>query len=196
MSIAGQLPVLAVAMFLLGTPHGALDHRSARAMMEPRFGPAWLAIFDVAYLTAAGAMVVAWLSLPGFALALFQALAVVHFGEHDRRSGRMVPLLVRGALPMVVPAAAHRPELQQIFGWIGGEGGAALVGWLGGPLLLAWLCGAVLTLLLEPRWSAQLELVGGAALFMVAPPLIAFSFYFALVHSPRAQRPSLRRVKG
>jgi Brp/Blh family beta-carotene 15,15'-monooxygenase len=191
-SITAQLPVLAVAVFLLGTPHGALDHRLARGLIEPRLGSAWLPAFVVAYLAAAGAMVAAWLIVPAVALALFLALAVLHFGEHDSPSGRTVPLLVRGALPILVPAAAHRAELQQIFGWLGGEGGAALVAWLAGPALLAWLCGAVVTLAVEARWQSRVELVGLAALFVVAPPLIGFSLYFALVHSPRALSSSLQ----
>ena len=192
MSIAAQLPVLAVAVFLLGTPHGALDHRLARGLLQPRLGSAWLPTFVIAYLAAAGAMLATWLTLPAVALALFLALAVLHFGEHDAPSGRTVPLLVRGALPIVVPAAGHRAELQQIFGWIAGEGGASLVAWLAGPALLAWLCGAVVTLALEARWRWRAELVGLAALFLVAPPLIGFSLYFALVHSPRAVSSSLR----
>lgn len=186
MSIAAQLPWLAAAVFVIGAPHGALDHRLARVLLAPAAGRGWWALFIGAYLAVAGGMLVLWLVQPTLALLLFLALATVHFGEHDSPSGRALAIAVRGSIAVVITAAAHPGEMRQLYGWIAGEGGAALVSWLAGPALLLWLCGAVATLALEPSLKARLELLALTALFGSAPPLIAFAAYFALVHTPRA----------
>jgi Brp/Blh family beta-carotene 15,15'-monooxygenase len=190
-SLAAQLPVLGLAVFVAGTPHGALDHRVARGWLEPALGRGWLGAFLLLYLAAAGAMLLWWLAAPGVALIAFLILATVHFGSHDSPTKATVAVFARGAVPPIVAAAAHREELATIFGWIAGHQGAALVPWLAGPGLLLWLCAAVATLALEREGGSRLELLGVTALFVLLPPLLAFSAYFALLHSPRALRSSL-----
>nr|WP_294168127.1 Brp/Blh family beta-carotene 15,15'-dioxygenase [uncultured Sphingomonas sp.] len=191
MSLAAQLPVLGLAVFVAGTPHGALDHRAARSLLEPALGRGWMSAFVLLYLGAAGAMLLWWLAAPGAALAAFLILATVHFGSHDSPSGAPLAVVARGAVPPVVAAAAHRDGLATIFGWIAGEQGAALVPWLAGPGLALWLCAAVGTLALERSAGSRLELIGVTAAFLFLPPLLAFAAYFALLHSPRALRTSL-----
>ena len=186
MTVAAQLPWLAAAVFLVGTPHGALDHRLGRRLLAPRYGPWWVLVFVLLYLAVAAAALSLWLVAPALALALFLVLAAAHFGEHDSSSGHPLAVTVRGLAGPVVAAAAHPGALRQIFEWIAGEGGAALVPWLAGPGLLVWLCGGVAVLVLEPRTAERLELVAVTALFAFAPPLIAFAAYFALLHTPRA----------
>ncbi len=191
MSLSAQLPVLGLAVFVAGTPHGALDHRAARALLQPALGRNWMSVFVLLYLAAAGATVLWWLVAPGAALAAFLVLAALHFGSHDSPSGSPLAVLARGAVPPVIAAAAHRAELTTIFGWLAGEQGTALVPWLAGPGLALWLCAALATLALERRTGSRLELVGVVALFVILPPLLAFAAYFALLHSPRALRMSL-----
>lgn len=58
MTLAQQLPLLVAAVFVVGTPHGALDGRIGRALLEPRLGAAWLGWFVGAYLLLAAAVVV------------------------------------------------------------------------------------------------------------------------------------------
>ncbi len=192
MSISAQLPLLVGAVFLVGTPHGALDGRVAEPLLRLQFGQRWLTAFVLLYLAGAGSALVLWLLAPGVSLAAFLLLAALHFGSHDSPTGHPVPVLARGAIPPVLAAAGHREELITIFGWIGGGGGAALVPWLAGPGLLLWLCAALATLIIEQRWSARLELLVAAALFVLLPPLTAFAIYFALVHTPRALAESRR----
>ncbi|MCW3797101.1 Brp/Blh family beta-carotene 15,15'-dioxygenase [Sphingomonas sp. BN140010] len=192
MSLAAQLPWLAVAVFLIGTPHGALDHRLGRQLLAPGYGRWWGAVFVLLYLAVSAAALGVWLATPVLALALFLGIAAVHFGEHDSPSGHPLAIAVRGLAGPVVAAAAHPGELKLVFEWIAGEGGTALVPWLGGPGLLAWLCGAAAVLVLEPRPAERLELVAVTALFAFAPPLLAFAAYFALLHTPRALKGSKR----
>jgi Brp/Blh family beta-carotene 15,15'-monooxygenase len=184
-----ELALLAAAVFLVGTPHGALDARIARERLAPRFGPFWAYPFGAAYLALAGLTLTLWLIAPAIALALFLLLSAIHFGHHDSPSGHWLPVLVRGLLPPVIAAAAHPPEITAIFDLLAGQGGAAIATIAGGPLLLLWLAGAALTLAMEGR---RVELLALAALFAIAPPLAAFSLYFALVHTPRALAASRR----
>ena len=63
---------------------------------------------------------------------------------------------------------------------------------LGGPLLMLWAAAAAVTLIAyavrghADDLVAATDLVLVALLFVVAPPLIAFSLYFAAIHAPRA----------
>ena len=192
MSLAAQLPWLAAAVFLVGTPHGALDGRLARPLLEPVLQRHWLPIFLLLYLTAAIAALGLWLVAPAFALTAFLLLAAIHFGSHDSPSRRSLAIAARGALPPVVAAAAHPQALATIFGWLAGEDGAALVPWLAGPGLILWLCAAAATLAVEAAWRARAEFILLTAMFAIVPPLLAFAAYFALVHTPRALAASKR----
>jgi Brp/Blh family beta-carotene 15,15'-monooxygenase len=186
----GELALLAVAVFLVGTPHGALDARLAREFLPPLFGRHWLKSFICAYLVLAGSVLALWFAAPVAAIGLFLLLSVVHFGEHDSPSGRWPHVVTRGALPPVLAAAFHPDATATIFELLAGPGGGTLAGLLGGPVLIIWLAGAALTLVEEKKQKAELVLL--AALFAIAPPLIAFSLYFALIHTPRALAGSRR----
>lgn len=190
MTVAAQLPWVAAAVFLVGTPHGALDHRLGRHLLARTYGRWWGAVFVLLYLAVAGAALGFWLTAPALALTLFLGIAAMHFGEHDSGSGHPLAIGVRGLAGPAVAAAAHPNEMRTIFEWIAGEGGAGLVPWLAGPGLLLWLCGAAAVLVLEPRSGERMELVVVTALFAFAPPLVAFAAYFALLHTPRALKHS------
>jgi Brp/Blh family beta-carotene 15,15'-monooxygenase len=183
-----ELALLAVAVFV-GTPHGALDARVARAWLRPTLGAQWAVPFIAGYLGLAGLMLALWVAVPVLALALFLLLAAVHFGHHDSPGGKVGSVMVRGSLPPVLAAASHPGTMADLFVLIAGEEGRLLAALAGGPLLLLWLAGAAITLVTEGRRS---ELLALAALFLLAPPLVAFSLYFALVHTPRALSASRR----
>jgi Brp/Blh family beta-carotene 15,15'-monooxygenase len=185
----GELALLGAAVFVVGTPHGALDARLARDWLRPILGKRWAVPFVAAYLALAVLTLGLWLVAPALALPLFLLLAAVHFGHHDSTSGRWLPVVVRGGLPPVVASAVQPDAIAAIFTLLAGAGGAELAAFAGGPLLILWLAGAAITLATEGR---RAELIALAALFAAAPPLVAFSLYFALVHTPRALAASRR----
>lgn len=187
MSSAATLALLGVAVFVVGTPHGALDGRVGRRLLTPSFGSAWLPTFVLLYGGVAGLALLLWMAAPALALAGFLVLGALHFGNHDSPSGRTVAVLTRGLAPPVLAATAHPSATGVVFGWLAGPGGLALSGLLAAALPL-WLAGAVTALAIERRTVDRLLLFGVAALFVLVPPLVAFALYFALIHTPAALR--------
>lgn len=187
-----ELLLLGLAVFVLGTPHGALDGRTARDWLQPSLGSRWLWPFVAGYLGLFALTLGLWSVVPSLALALFLVLAALHFGSHDSPSGRWLSIVVRGSLPPVIAADAHPEAIAFIFVSIAGPDAAVFASILGGPGLLLWLGGAAACLLLEPRPAARAELMLLAGLFLLAPPLVAFAIYFGLIHSPRAMAESRR----
>lgn len=193
---------LLVAAVIVGLPHGALDHRVARARFAPGWGLYWPVPFLAGYAALAGLTLLAWRLVPALALGAFLALSALHFGEcdahkHDR--SRWLRIAAHGGLPIVLPALAHPDDVGQLFGWLAGDAsGAAALQVLTGPAAVLW--GASLAASLGSAAARNFEagsvsqdealswaLTGALALlFAVLPPLAAFAFYFAAVHAPRA----------
>jgi len=117
-----------LGLFVVGIPHGALDHRVGLELgnkhsSTPAFaaGPG----FYVAYLAAAGLVLAAWFAWPIAAFSGFLVIAAIHFGQGDlywshqfglaARSGsvgyRALLLLTRALLPIALPFMAFPGEL-------------------------------------------------------------------------------------
>ncbi|MEM9554559.1 MAG: Brp/Blh family beta-carotene 15,15'-dioxygenase [Acidobacteriota bacterium] len=198
-----QLALLAFGVAVLGVPHGALDHRLGRVLLEPRLGAAWPAVFGAAYLGLASLVVVAWSLVPLASLVVFLAVSAIHFGLGDVRrrlsTSRLHPfeVVARGALPILVPVWAHAGEVAVLFGWLVGDAVAPTTRqvalWASGTALglapaLAWVVAHHLRRALERRPGhaevlAEIALL--VALGVVAPPLVAFAIYFCCWHSLR-----------
>ncbi len=175
-------------MIGLGVPHGALDGEVARPFLRPRFGRAWFAVFAAPYLALTAAVLIAWRLAPGTTLAGFLGLSVLHFGREDAGPGRPIEALVRGGLPVALPALASPDETARIFAVVTHTAmpvpptwwTASACAWLG--LALAWL----IVGRPAPRVLAEVAALGLA--FLVLPPLSAFGLYFVCLHAPRHMR--------
>ncbi len=79
-----QVVVLAIAVVVLGLPHGALDPWIARqhGLMRSE------AAFQGQYLGLALLVIATWWALPGISLLLFLAFSAWHFGQDWRRVSR------------------------------------------------------------------------------------------------------------
>ena len=184
---AGWLAVL-VLVIGLGVPHGALDGEVAKPLLRPRFGRAWFPVFAAPYLALTAAVLVAWRLAPEATLAGFLALSVLHFGREDAGPGRPVEALVRGGLPIALPALARPEATARIFAVVTDTAMPVLPGWWG-FFARAWLCLALVWLLAaRPAPRLLRELAGLALAFLVLPPLSAFGLYFVCLHAPRHMR--------
>jgi Brp/Blh family beta-carotene 15,15'-monooxygenase len=176
----------------LGVPHGALDGAVAAPLLRPRFGLAWFGIFAVPYLGLAGLVLLAWHVAPMATLAGFLALSVLHFGEEDAGPGRLFEILVRGGLPIALPALLRPEETAGVFAVVTRVPMPEIPDW--------WLAAAWLWLLMAVFWllarrrsgTLWIELAALAAAFWLLPPLTAFTLYFVGLHAPRHMRALVR----
>ena len=69
-----------LCIFITGIPHGSMDHHTASFLNGGRFR---LLQYLIQYVAAAGAYLILWFLMPGFAFILFLLLTAWHFGETD-----------------------------------------------------------------------------------------------------------------
>jgi Brp/Blh family beta-carotene 15,15'-monooxygenase len=196
-ALVGRVPeaaFLALAV-IVGLPHGAFDHKVARRAFEPKYGGGWWRPFLVGYLALVSAMLFAWWAIPTITLILFLLLSVFHFGDQDAAAGspsRVMRIVAHGGTPIVMSAACHSQAVERLFTTLVPAHAHGVMLLLDGPLLLLWVSVAAGSLIVYAMrgqagdWAAALDLILVSLLFAVAPPLIAFSLYFAAVHAPRA----------
>lgn len=177
--------VALTAVIVLGVPHGALDGAVAAPLLRPRYGRAWFGVFAIPYLGLSALVLLAWQVLPLATLAGFLAVSVLHFGEEDAGSGRPIEALVRGGLPIALPALLRPEETAQIFSVVARMPMPQLPTWWSAAAWL-WLALTVAWLLTrQAQWNVLGEIMGLAATFLALPPLTAFTLYFVGLHAPR-----------
>lgn len=180
------------AVIVLGVPHGALDGAVAAPLLQPRFGRAWFPVFAVPYLGLAGAVLLAWQVAPLATLAAFLAVSVLHFGTEDAGPGRPIEALMRGGLPIALPALLHPERTATLFAVVARVPMPELPTWWSAAAWL-WLASVAAWLLIcRPRPTVLAEMTVLAAAFLALPPLTAFTLYFVGLHAPRHMRALVR----
>ncbi|QIJ76149.1 beta-carotene 15,15'-dioxygenase, Brp/Blh family [Methylobacterium sp. NI91] len=172
-------------VIVLGVPHGALDGAVAAPMLRPRYGRIWFGVFALPYLGASALVLLAWQVAPLATLAGFLALSVLHFGEEDAGPGQPVEALVRGGLPIALPALLQPEETARIFAVVTLIPLGELPAWW---VIGAWIWAAVVVIWLmtqRPRRALLIELTLLYIAFWLLPPLTAFALYFVGLHAPR-----------
>lgn len=172
-------------VIVLGVPHGALDGAVAAPMLRPRYGRIWFGVFALPYLGASALVLLAWQVAPLATLAGFLALSVLHFGEEDAGPGQPVEALVRGGLPIALPALLQPEETARIFAVVTRIPLGALPAWW---VIAAWIWAAVVVIWLmtqRPRRVLLIELTLLYIAFWLLPPLTVFALYFVGLHAPR-----------
>jgi Brp/Blh family beta-carotene 15,15'-monooxygenase len=181
-----QLALLSPVILLLGVPHGALDIVFVRQLMGVRSAAGW-SLFTVVYVTAAASVVVLWWLAPGFFLAAFLLVSVLHFsGDPEGETPALFRMLYGGAV-IFCPITLHSAEVSQLFASLAGAPAAqaivAALQWAAWPWVaaigLAAIAGA------KRELARSIELVSVTALLTFAPPLIGFALFFCGMHSAR-----------
>lgn len=140
-------------------------------------------------------MLFAWWAFPAVTLTVFLLLSVLHFGDEDApasASCRLMRIVAHGGAPIIVSAACHPEAVDRVFAALLPADAHAVTTLLSGPLMVLWVAAAAGALMVyavseqADNRAAGLDLILVALLFALAPPLIAFSLYFAAVHAPRA----------
>jgi len=180
------------ALLLGGLPHGALDLAVLRRDAEHRF-----TLVITLYLVLAAVMFATWQVAPALALALFLAMAMMHFAEDWSDAEHPFFALGIAVAILSAPALFHHEELGGLFVLIAGEGAAA--GLADTLLLVAPLAAACALLAMSLLWQAghRATAVNAAcalAAMVVLPPVTGFAIYFCLIHSPMHFRAGLERL--
>lgn len=187
--------VLALVALTIGIPHGAVDH----LITVPKFASLKMALFLVGYLATVGLAIWAILcaNLLGFQLVVL--MSAIHFGLGDaafiaevdsrkqnrKKFPRIAYILASGFTPVVVPLVSQQ-STQALMAV-----NPKLVNWAGGfapsifTLMLLIAVGAITWMLVLRRFAEAIDLALLLTLVLVAPPLVAFAFYFGLWHALR-----------
>ena len=184
--------VALVVVIVLGVPHGALDGAIAAPLLRPRYGRLWFGIFAVPYLGLAALVLLSWEIAPMATLAGFLALSVLHFGEEDSGPGRPFEAVVRGGLPIALPALLRPDETAALFAAVARVPMPQLPDWWAAASWLWLALAAAWVLVHRRRRAVQLEIAVLAAAFWLLPPLTAFTLYFVGLHAPRHMRAVVR----
>ena len=194
--MAWQLGVALSAIFLIGIPHGAIDH-----IIYIHLQKTTQFAFYAPYLLLLAASIGLWIWQPALGFALFVLLSAYHFGQSQfyylpKRLGRLKTLLYGAwGLSLLIGLLVYRrqevidrylapTELQAVIPYLSWE---VLLGLLVGTIVLTLVTLVILTRyrLLQPQQLFS-ELFVFALLhlsFYLLPALISFTLYFVLIHS-------------
>lgn len=178
--------VLAVLIVVLGFPHGALDVIFAKRLYRLVSWNQW-AVFCIAYVALAAAVVGFWWVLPSAFLTAFLLMSAFHFsGDLDDGTSAVLRFWYAGSM-LIFPAWFHEADVARLFGdLVAGDFSRQLASILRG-MALPWCAGLGITLLLQGRinWVTSLEVVSVSLLAIAAPPLFSFAIFFCVMHSAR-----------
>lgn len=180
------LIAMAVAIFFLGVPHGALDTVFAKKMYRLDTPLCWL-VFTIAYVLLAAVVVVMWWFAPLFFLASFLLISAFHFSADPVTDLPIGARLLYGGAIIILPPMLHAPQVANLFAQlVGVEVAGELVSFLQ-AVGLPWLIGDVLLIAVVLRTDrlAACEILCVVLLAIFASPLIAFTLFFCGMHSPR-----------
>ncbi len=190
-----QICVLLAGITVIGFPHGAFDHLVAKPLLAPVLGAAWPAVFATFYFGLAALVMAAWSWAPGWTLAGFLAMSVLHFGLGDLEEltwppvglDRAARVLLYGTLPILLPVAFHPAEAAPVLAALGNVDPVTMAVVMSRLIWLVpvWGVGFIWSLACADQKESLALRIISAASFVVVPPLLAFAVYFCLGHSVR-----------
>ena len=173
--------VLVVGLFVVGIPHGAMDHMTEALSKNKRITVS----FVLKYLSLMAAVYLLWLFSPSIALLSFLLYSAWHFGETDTEEwGIQSPFIgmLWGTLLFVGLFTSHVEELQEILLLLEVQG---LNPSLNYPLYFSIAIGISFILAAAFRRFQWLVLVFFLLLSQWVPLVISFGIYFIFHHSYR-----------
>ena len=190
--------VAALAIVIVGIPHGTLDVEIASARFGKTNASGKIAIL-AGYLACAAGMALCWFAAPAIALSFFLIISIIHFGL-DWRGGAdpFLAMMVGWAL-IAMPALSHPQAVSDIFALLTGSPTgstiSALLACAAAPAALGSLVFAFWAFKNNERQNA-IDVIACLAAAILLPPLIAFAVFFCGLHSPRHMAEALRDSTG
>jgi len=185
LSPTATLAVLVAGVIFLGLPHGALDPMVAGKAFTGRRGDT-TAVFYVAYLALVLGYWSLWNRFPTLGLSSFLLIAAFHFGSDWEGRGNVLTRCAYGCAIVTLPALRFPAEVVSIYAMLGTVHASALVA-LSRVLAPVAVGIAVIgaALQFQRHRNDLLELLTITAGAILLHPLVFFTCYFTLLHSPR-----------
>ncbi len=185
-SIYAQLVILAGAVMLAGLPHGALDPLVSNYLIgESSFRRT--SLFYLSYLLKAGMAFIFWLWQPEIMLLLFFVFSAWHFSDDWRETLPRLYQIGVGISMVVLPIFFQPLETALLFSYLGADWPEPMirsVSFLPGIFCCVIMFLAIAYTTRNRPW-VSVELLSLCGLAALTSPLIFFSVYFCLLHSPR-----------
>jgi Brp/Blh family beta-carotene 15,15'-monooxygenase len=185
LSSNATLAVLVAGVILLGLPHGALDPMVARKAFAGQRGYT-TAGFYVAYLVLVLGYWVLWNRFPTLGLVSFLLIAAFHFSSDWEGRGNYLTRCGYGCAIVTLPSLRFPAEVVSIYGMLGTEHASGLVALstvLAPVAVGIALIGAFLQF--QRHRNDFIELLTMITCALLLHPLVFFTCYFTLLHSPR-----------
>jgi len=193
----------AMAIAVLGVPHGGLDHWTGRRLLHSRFVDGWWIVFFPVYLFVGLVFAVGWFVIPTITVVSFFLISAWHFGREDQRANPQSEIASRtrqvlghifatalGGLVIWVPAIARPEEMQSLLSLIVPANGVEPVNRIFEVTRFIAVCLIPLATLIviarlikSPRDCNRWVPLATAAIAIYMPILISFSIYFCGWHS-------------
>lgn len=192
-----ELLAVGVLILLLGVPHGALDIVVARGLFGAVGFKTWT-VFLLLYVGLTVLVVCLWIMEPALFLCAFFVVSALHFGGDMALGVSRLKRLLYGGTVIVLPVLWHGDELHRLLGLVAGPASADFILPMLSQLALPWLCATLFFCLMTVKqWPlAAAEWIALTALAVTAPPLLAFTVYFCVMHSPRHILKTVSSLQG
>jgi len=181
---------LAIAIAIIGVPHGGLDHWTGKAMLFDRFGDLWPLVFFPLYLAVAGIVVLGWVIAPWLTLVIFILMSAWHFGIEDGVHFDLDAVAL-GGLAIWVPSLFRATEMASLLNQIiPMESSRFAIAIMPTIQLMAILSLVYLVFRVLSPWDAYrlhipMHHFTLLPLFVFTPILLSFGIYFCGWHSIR-----------
>ena len=182
-----EVIVTGALILFLGVPHGALDLLYLRKVIGVR-SPVSIGLSLLAYVATSSLIVVLWLSSPLVFLVAFLIISGIHFSGDPVGEVSLLSRITIGCGVIVFPSIVHRSETEHLYALLTSQSVAEAVISVQYPLALATMLIGIMALAIEIRkrnYNTAAELLIAGLLATLAPPLLAFTIYFCLMHSAR-----------
>ncbi len=181
-----QLIILALMVFMLGVPHGALDPLFAIKLLRIRDKKGWFK-FVLLYTALVLFIIDLWLLWPLFFMFCFLTMSALHFSRDLTLSTPLIIKVLYGGAVIVLPNLLHRLKMIHLFSTILEPASAEMVTSTLHVLAIPWALLLTLTIYSQfKRDKVQaLEILALTLMAVCADPLITFTTYFCLMHSLR-----------
>jgi Brp/Blh family beta-carotene 15,15'-monooxygenase len=109
-----ELMIMAILVFSLGIPHGALDVLYLRKVLKVRT-PRDIALHLSAYVILSGLIVAVWIANPLIFLGAFLLASAVHFSGDPEQDASLATRIAVGGAVIVFPSVLHREEITFLY---------------------------------------------------------------------------------